>query len=90
MRLVDADVAPLYLNKEACEQIKLMRTVDPVHAAGGCYCRECVYYKICEEWDTGKRMLCEIHHHSYLGHDGDEYFCSWGQRKEADLEVSKP
>lgn len=49
-------------------------------------CRECVHYKICDEWENGKRMLCEIHHHSYLGHDGDENFCSWGQRKEADHE----
>ena len=47
-------------------------------------CRECIYYKICDEWDTGKRMLCEIHHHSYLDHDGDEHFCSWGQRREAE------
>ena len=53
-------------------------------------CRECIYYKICDEWETGKRMLCEIHHHSYLDHDGDEHFCSWGQRREAEHEVSEP
>ena len=47
-------------------------------------CRECIYYKICDEWETGKRTLCEIHHHSYLDHDGDEHFCSWGQRREAE------
>ena len=44
-------------------------------------CRECTHYKICDEWENGKRMLCEIHHHSYLDHDGDNHFCSWGQRK---------
>lgn len=44
-------------------------------------CRECAHYKICDEWENGKRMLCEIHHHSYLDHDGDNHFCSWGQRK---------
>ena len=44
-------------------------------------CRECTHYKICDEWKNGKRMLCEIHHHSYLDHDGDNHFCSWGQRK---------
>ena len=44
-------------------------------------CRECIYYKICDEWENGKRMLCEVHHHSYLDHDGDNHFCSWGQRK---------
>lgn len=44
-------------------------------------CRECAHYKICDEWESGKRMLCEIHHHSYLDHDGDNHFCSYGQRK---------
>ena len=44
-------------------------------------CRECTHYKICDEWKNGQRMLCEIHHHSYLDHDGDNHFCSWGQRK---------
>ena len=44
-------------------------------------CRECAHYKICDEWENGKRMLCEVHHHSYLDHDGDNHFCSWGQRK---------
>lgn len=44
-------------------------------------CRECTHYKICDEWKNGKRMLCEIHHHSYLDHDGDNHFCSWGHRK---------
>lgn len=51
-------------------------------------CRECAHYKICDRWENGRRMLCEIHHHSYLGHDGDKNFCSWGQRKEAEHEVS--
>lgn len=51
-------------------------------------CRECAHYKICDRWKNGRRMLCEIHHHSYLGHDGDKNFCSWGQRKEAEHEVS--
>lgn len=43
MRLVDADLAPVYLNEKACEQIKSMPTIDPVHAAGACYCGECSY-----------------------------------------------
>ena len=43
MRLVDADLAPVYLNEKACEQIKSMPTIDPVHAAGACYCGECGY-----------------------------------------------
>ena len=82
MRLVDADVAPLYLNKEACEQIKLMRTVDPVHAAGGCYCKECVY---------GIRpgdsiVYCDNFERDMMPDD----FCSVGERKGADHEVPEP
>ena len=63
------------------EEIDKAPTIDAVPVVR---CRECIYYKICDEWETGKRMLCEIHHHSYLDHDGDEHFCSWGQRREAE------
>lgn len=28
-------------------------TIDPVHAAGGCYCRECWYY---QEWGECKEF----------------------------------
>lgn len=49
MRLVD--VEQLYCTdcpeKDNCENVscdvKIMPTIDPVHAAGGCYCRECKY-----------------------------------------------
>ena len=44
MRLVNADSAPIYLNSTACEQIKRMPTIDPVHAAGGCCCYECEHF----------------------------------------------
>lgn len=88
MRMVDADVAPLYLNKEACEQIKLMRTVDPVHAAGGCYCGECRYKDECI------RRIEFIGRNPVLEQNTYEYhplsFCSYGQRKEEDHEILEP
>lgn len=62
----------------------IKRMLSDIHAADVVpvvRCRECAHYKICDEWENGKRMLCEIHHHSYLDHDGDNHFCSWGQRK---------
>lgn len=68
-----------YTSREIDNAIENAPTIDAVPVVR---CRECIYYKICGEWETGKRMLCEIHHHSYLGHDGDEHFCSWGQRRE--------
>ncbi|ERK62992.1 MULTISPECIES: hypothetical protein [unclassified Oscillibacter] len=61
----------------------LLENAPTIDAVPVVRCKECIYYKICDEWETGKRMLCEIHHHSYLDHDGDEHFCSLGQRKEA-------
>lgn len=51
-------------------------TIDPVHAAGACYCRECKHY------DHGccvvKRYIGDDHIIS-MPQDG---FCSFGQRRE--------
>ena len=89
MRLGDLDVLKAQLNKlpmmsnwgEAFMPLLIdeQPTIDAVPVVR---CRECTHYKICDEWKNGKRMLCEIHHHSYLDHDGDNHFCSWGQRKK--------
>ena len=88
MRLGDLDALKAQLNKlpmmsnwgEAFMPLLIdeQPTIDAVPVVR---CRECTHYKICDEWKNGKRMLCEIHHHSYLDHDGDNHFCSWGQRK---------
>ena len=61
--------------------LNIVNNAPTIDAVPVVRCRECIYYKICDEWKNGKRMLCEIHHHSYLDHDGDNHFCSWGQRK---------
>ena len=51
---------------EFCNLIEQCPTIDPVHAAGGCYCHECKYYNGCG--------LCELHTTRIGGHD----FCSYG------------
>lgn len=38
MRLIDAAMAPIYLNKSACDQIRMMPTIDVVPVVR---CREC-------------------------------------------------
>lgn len=53
MWLVDADKLPIELLNitelgweiwgATEEAIKSAPTIDPIHAAGGCYCRECKY-----------------------------------------------
>lgn len=70
--------APTYIKATVDQYIDEAPIIDAVPVVR---CRECTHYKICDEWKNGKRMLCEIHHHSYLDHDGDNHFCSWGQRK---------
>ena len=54
-------------------------TIDPVHAAGGCYCRECKRF----EGDEFMKYCGE-----YGGLVKPDDFCSRGQRKEADHEIS--
>ena len=46
-------------------------TIDPVHAAGACYCRECKHWQ--EPYDYCKEFAAERN-------QGD--FCSYGQRRE--------
>ena len=93
MRLADVDMIYDEVEKQYkgatgiernCNFLNLICHAPTIDAVPVVRCRECIYYKICDEWETGKRMLCEIHHHSYLDHDGDEHFCSWGQRREAE------
>lgn len=88
MRLGDLDALKAQLNKlpmmSNWGEAFIPRLIDEqptISAVPVVRCRECTHYKICDEWKNGKRMLCEIHHHSYLDHDGDNHFCSWGQRK---------
>lgn len=92
MRLIDADQAASIENLDqysdlaaALGDVQTVRDIlsdaPTISAVPVVRCRECAHYKICDEWENGKRMLCEIHHHSYLDHDGDNHFCSWGQRK---------
>lgn len=47
-------------------------TIDPVHAAGACYCRECRNYN--------KPRLGWCSHH--MDRENPDDFCSWGQRRE--------
>ena len=47
-------------------------------------CRECKNYVIVDEFEGGKRYMCLVNHFSYLDNDGDNQFCSYGERKGAD------
>ena len=44
-------------------------------------CKDCKHYLIADEFDGGKRIMCEVNHFSYLNSDGDMHFCSYGERR---------
>lgn len=75
-RLIDADVLDArlkctYRYFQIAGDIAEAPTVDPIRAAGGCYCRECEYYlpdHICG-WNSSDGWL-------------PDDFCSYGRRRE--------
>lgn len=59
-------------------------TIDPVTAAGACYCRECKYYR---EFRTNRnkqlmRWCYRMGKHDMEYRVKPDDFCSWGQRRE--------
>ena len=81
MRLIDADaligkdVGIAWVSTEA---IRNASTIDAVPVVR---CRECKSYVIVDEFDGGKRYMCLVNHFSYLDNDGDNQFCSYGERR---------
>lgn len=55
-------------------------TIDPVHASGACYCRECKYQDecICRIEFIGRNPILEQNTYEYH----PLHFCSNGQRRE--------
>lgn len=52
-------------------------TIDPVHAAGACYCNECKFACIGEN-EVESWCYCKMTNRNINLTD----FCSWGQRRE--------
>lgn len=77
MRLIDADTARIYLSDEVCERLQTMSAVDPVHAAGGCYCRECLRGKKA----GAEKVACPLS--TVWRRPAD--FCSDGKRQPIDF-----
>lgn len=64
-------------------------TIDPVHAAGACYCRECTCWNRhddilpdgrFQDWGYCSKMLDSDSEIEITTLEND--FCSWGQRRE--------
>ncbi len=80
MRLIDAAMAPLYLNRDACEQIKKMPTIDAVPVVR---CRECKHFNL-QTHECENESVSTDHEGgaSYSLNFYDDDFCSYGERKE--------
>ena len=80
MRLIDANAINFRLSKDATPSLHVCDienapNIDPVHAAGGCYCRECNF------WDSDGR--CEpLKNGLIIEFTEPNDFCSYGERKE--------
>ena len=70
----------------AYDEIVKLPAIDPIHAAGGCYCRECVNYYEYDDWDRCHQETYTAHECGIFNRDlGPDGFCSRGEpKKEAE------
>lgn len=79
MRLVDADEMKKTSQGIVWQEwIDTRPTIDPVHAAGGCYCKECIHHE--EYWyvKDGENYFCYLNSNSTPKNG----FCSQGVSEE--------
>lgn len=88
MRLIDADALPyenqvMSVDEEwclKCQDIDEAPTIDPVHAAGGCYCRECKYQDFDDAYN---KRWCNRDLGGHKVKTDGSGFCDRGRKKEA-------
>lgn len=94
MRLIDADMLPMALDGHIVsiwkKDLDAVPTIDPVHAAGGCYCKECAFWlrdsAILPDGKPANWGYCDKLLDSDSGEEimtAEMGFCSYGERKEA-------
>lgn len=73
----EADTQCGYVQVVDVGDIEDAPTIDPVHAAGACYCNECKFTCIGEN-EVESWCYCKMTNRNINLTD----FCSWGQRRE--------
>ena len=85
----EADTQCGYVQVVDVGDIEDAPTIDPVHAAGACYCRECTCWNRHDDilpdggfpdWGYYSKMLDSDSEIEITTLEND--FCSWGQRRE--------
>ena len=85
MRLIDADVADKWMRQNnAFIDAAILKAIPTIDAVPVVRCRECKHYK---DLGTYYRLM-DCTHRDGLTNPYEDDFCSYGQRKEADHEVS--
>ena len=69
-----------YENPEICTQE--INSIPAADVAPVVRCKDCKHYLIADEFEGGKRFMCEVNHFSYINSDGDMRYCSYGERKD--------
>ena len=91
MRLIDADYAKTLWNNDINISITMRQIFDAlptIDAVPVVRCRECKYWRrYTRQWENHCAGECERHRMEGGTYEND--FCSYGQRKEADHEVSE-
>lgn len=75
--LAEKNARLLIDNERLCELNDILADmhwarIDPVHAAGGCYCKDCKFY------EQYRPEVCELNAKTV----GRDDFCSYGEEKE--------
>ena len=91
VKLIDANVFEKRIKQSTSSKsvktlslvlLKTQEKIDPIHVAGGCYCKECVYYKSYEFPESNKKIYqCYNQCASYLEERKPHDFCSRGKKK---------
>ena len=95
MRLIDADILMEkeysrlregeVLHRIPPSHVDAAPIIDPVHVAGGCYCKECIYYKSYEFPESGRIIYQCYNSSSYLEECKPDDFCSRGVPKNVQM-----
>ena len=94
MRLIDGDALwerldnePWFDNADRDEiALPIVDAAPTVDAEVVVRCKDCKHYLIADEFEGGKRYMCEVNHFSYINSDGDMRYCSYGERKDDEHE----
>ena len=69
-------------HEELCDKCECALCRLSSYVARVTRCKDCKHYLIADEFEGGKRYMCEVNHFSYINSDGDMRYCSYGERKD--------